>query len=72
MRGKIIKPASKEIDHLAGLSEEEFVGLEDKIMERALALWRGKGRYHQNAWSAWLQAEREILSQLERSQSRHI
>jgi hypothetical protein len=52
----------KKIVNPADLPTEERIQLEDKIMERALALWRKKGPEHVDALNAYRQAEREIFS----------
>jgi hypothetical protein len=44
--------------------------LEDKIMERALVLWRKKGRHYLDAIHAWHQAEREIIKGFHQSKRR--
>jgi hypothetical protein len=61
---------SRNIQHLKirsprpeELREKEWWRLEDRIMERALALWRRKGRAHLEPLNAWRRAELEILSQ---------
>ena len=46
----------------ADLRAKEWMKLEEKILQRALALWRRKGRRHLDAVKALRQAEREILS----------
>jgi hypothetical protein len=45
----------------AGLRSKEWMRLEDKIMELALAFWRRKGKAHLDALSAWRRAETEVL-----------
>lgn len=45
----------------AELRSKEWMRLEEKIMERALALWRRKGKAHLDALSAWRRAETEVL-----------
>lgn len=56
-----MKTTVKKFVNLADLPAEERMQLEDKIMERALALWHKKGRHHLDALSAFRQAEREIF-----------
>jgi len=55
----------KAIPNLVDLPLDEYMQLEDRIMERALALWHKEGHAHRNAPDALLQVEREILAQRE-------
>jgi hypothetical protein len=59
---KVMKPLTRAILNLADLPLDERMELNDQITERALALWRKKGRGHRNALDALLQAEREVLA----------
>jgi len=45
------------------LRAKQWTSLEDEIMQRALALWRRKGKEHVDALTAWRRAEREVLGQ---------
>jgi len=58
----VIKTTARPILNLADLPSDERMELEDRITERALALWRKKGHGHRNALDALLQAEREVLA----------
>jgi len=44
------------------LRAKEWTRLEDKILRRALALWRRRGKAHLDALSALRRAEREVLA----------
>ena len=37
--------------------------LDSLILERTIKLWQRPGRFYHQAWSAWQQAEFELLSQ---------
>ncbi len=63
VEAQTMKTTTKITANPAALPTGERMQLEDQIMERALALWRKKGRAHLNAPDALLQAEREILAQ---------
>jgi hypothetical protein len=59
-------PSSKGAD----CSLYERMKLEDQIMERALALWRKRGRGHRNALDALHQVKCEVLAQTGAGKSR--
>lgn len=44
------------------LRAKEWTRLEEKILRRAFALWRRKGKARSNALSALRRAEREVLA----------
>lgn len=50
------------IPALADLPSDDYRDLEDRIMARALAMWRKKGHGHRNVLTALRQAERELLA----------
>jgi hypothetical protein len=63
----LTKDSEGQIRGQAGMSTQERIMLEDKIMERALTLWRKTGKAHLNPLQAFRKTKSEIFSHMKKS-----